>query len=605
MAIKRPSLSKFWYLGLLAILLFVIVMVLSGIIEAQVREDRNDSISEERERSKADQIQQRKSPNQNAAASALIIQDELPWGYDAIPYILYKHGVVYDEITSYDIETTNLSSYELIIIPSAQNDSFYTNWNNNIDEVETYVENGGKLWLSTCAAVSTNPKPLDPGGAISASDLEVRNVVIDPVHPWMWGAPENIFGGPYASYVSMTDLYPGSRVLARAQSTGKAVVVDYNFGSGQVFLSGMPLEITYQHHWNAKPILVNSLTRMLGLNPTRALVIQDTDPWGSTAIPVTLDELNVGYAVIDSSTMDSIDLRPYDVVIIPSGQSASFYETWNSNFPRFQNYVNGGSKLWISTANLLTDPEPLLPGGVLGANNLEIDHLVVEPYHPWMRGAPEEMYVSQAYLSSNSSFSDLVASSTILVQSRNSGVPTLVDYTHGDGRVMLSGLALEYGWLHDHDDKAILKNSLQDLLGIPFFVDMPTISDPSCIMEREPNDRPEEANGPITFGTIYCGSPDDNGSDQDNDYFYFELNCWRTLRIKVSDYLEKAAVILRSHDNIDKVLASEQDQHDGIYELEYEACSQDPGEGKYYIQIHAPPNHDEGIGDYKLRVTVN
>ncbi|MGD8753931.1 MAG: zinc-dependent metalloprotease family protein, partial [Anaerolineales bacterium] len=85
-----------------------------------------------------------------AVNPVLIIQDTLPWGYDAIQSELTANGIAYDEVDSSQIATIDLSPYEMVVIPSVQGDVFYNALNANIAKFESYVNGGGKLWQSTC-----------------------------------------------------------------------------------------------------------------------------------------------------------------------------------------------------------------------------------------------------------------------------------------------------------------------------------------------------------------------------------------------------------------------------------------------------------------------
>ena len=80
-------------------------------------------------------------------------------------------------------------------------------------------------------------------------------------------------------------------------------------------------------------------------NPSAAapvLVIMDSYPWGSTGIQDVLDVYGIPYDQVNSSEIPTIDLSPYAVVIIPSDQPQSFYDTYDSNRGKFETYTAGG-----------------------------------------------------------------------------------------------------------------------------------------------------------------------------------------------------------------------------------------------------------------------
>lgn len=193
--------------------------------------------------------------------SVLIIQDQYPWDSFAIQHILTTKGIGYDQLDSSHIPTIDLSVYDLVIIPSNQPSAFYTTWNDNLAKFESYVAAGGALWLSTTAYSSTVPEPLLPGGVINSTDLDEYNDIVEPTHPWAAGVPDPMFGN-YASHDSFTNLYPGSLVVAQAQTSHNPTLVDYQLGDGRILITGQTLEIAWAYAWDGAPILQNSLLDM-------------------------------------------------------------------------------------------------------------------------------------------------------------------------------------------------------------------------------------------------------------------------------------------------------------------------------------------------------
>ncbi|MDW7774527.1 MAG: choice-of-anchor J domain-containing protein [Desulfobulbaceae bacterium] len=189
----------------------------------------------------------------------LIIQDQLPWGYNAIQDILTANNISYHQITSAQMDAIDLSRYEMVIIPSLQTYAFYTTWNTNINQVESYVSKGGRLWQSTC---NFGLLPLaTPGGVVSGIDEDQYNLITDPSHLWVQGVPSPMFGS-MASHQSFTNLYSGSKIVATAQTSGRPVLVDYRYGAGRVLLTGQTLEYAWWNNWDGKPILENSLMEL-------------------------------------------------------------------------------------------------------------------------------------------------------------------------------------------------------------------------------------------------------------------------------------------------------------------------------------------------------
>jgi hypothetical protein len=191
------------------------------------------------------------------------------------------------------------------------------------------------------------------------------------------------------------------------------------------------------------------------------LIIQDQYPWGLTSIQDILIANAIPFDQVDSSQIPTVDLSPYGLVVIPSNQPDAFYSTWNASITRFEDYVNAGGALWLSTcADSGTTPEPLVPGGVINATDLDNYNVIVDPAHPWAAGVPNPIYGDYA---SHDSFTNLYAGSVVVAQAQTSGLPTLVDYQIGWGRILITGQTLEYAWANGWDGGPILQNSLLDM----------------------------------------------------------------------------------------------------------------------------------------------
>ncbi len=410
------------------------------------------------------------------AADVLIIQDNDPWGTTSTQDILNAHGIAFHLADSSMIPTIDLSPYTMVIIPSVQGDSFYTTFNAYLYKFEDYVSNGGKLWQSSCNFMGSI-EPLAPGGVVSADDPDEYNVLIEPGHPWVAGVPSPFYGY-YASHDSFSSLYPGSLVVATAQTSGNPTLVDYRYGAGRTLITGQPLEFFWAAGWEGAPILENSLLDLYYAPLTAdVLIIQDSDPWGSTATKDILNAHGIAFNLADSASIPTINLAPYRMVIIPSVQGDSFYTTFNANIGKFEAYVNAGGRLWQSTCNYSATPtEPLVPGGVVSATDLDTYNLILEPGHPWVTGVPSPFYGSYA---SHDSFSSLYPGSIVVATAQTSGKPTLVDYRYGAGMMLITGQTLEYAWgaLPQWEGAPILEYSLIDLYNRASGPDAPWLSE--------------------------------------------------------------------------------------------------------------------------------
>ena len=239
---------------------------------------------------------------------------------------------------------------------------------------------------------------------------------------------------------------------------------------------------------------VYETTRNQVLKPV--LIIQDQYPWDYDSIQHVLEAHDIGYEQVGSSQIPTVTLSLYDLVIIPSNQPNSFYTIWNANLAKFEDYVNAGGALWLSTcAFSATTPEPLMPGGVINSTDLDWHNDIVAPAHPWVAGVPS--LISGDY-ASHDSFTNLLPGSIVVAQAQTSHNPTLVDYTLGNGRILITGQTLEITWALRWDGAPILENSLLDMYLWAYTTDIPWLSESPITGTLTANDCQTET---VTFDT--------------------------------------------------------------------------------------------------------
>lgn len=202
-----------------------------------------------------------------------------------------------------------------------------------------------------------------------------------------------------------------------------------------------------------------------------ALVLMDYYPWGSDAIQQVLAANGVPFDIAGSSQMGRIDLSAYQVVFIANDQPSSFYDTYTANLARFEQFVQRGGTLWFGAAAWgwggggSTDGLSL-PGGAKVTGPLFEDYNdVVDPEHPTMAGLPNPFYGMSA---SHAAFEALPAGARTIARGQSSGLPTLIEYTVGAGRVLAFGQTLEYGWSYGQDAGRILENAVPYVFKAPW-----------------------------------------------------------------------------------------------------------------------------------------
>ncbi len=197
----------------------------------------------------------------SALAPVLLIMDRNPWGMTVIQDVLNKYRIPYDLLGSADISTTNLSHYPVVIIPSVQNTNYYSTYNANISEFETYVTNGGVLEFHGATYGDT---PLLPGGVLNVYDTNNDNYVEEPAHPLVSLVEDvvpNPFPGGAASHSYFSNTITGTTIVCTQGevSGGNPTLIEYPYGDGLVIASGQTLEYYYPRQSGAGLILPNMI----------------------------------------------------------------------------------------------------------------------------------------------------------------------------------------------------------------------------------------------------------------------------------------------------------------------------------------------------------
>jgi hypothetical protein len=194
------------------------------------------------------------------------------------------------------------------------------------------------------------------------------------------------------------------------------------------------------------------------------LVFMDALPWDSEALLQVLEANEIPFDLASSDDMGSIDLSGYEVVFLSSDQPQSFYDNYADNVFAFEDYVLSGGFLWVGAAawgfNEGDFDGGVLPGGatVVGPAFEDFND-VIDPEHPTMQGVPDPFFGTFA---SHAAFENMPDGTNVIATGQDSGLPTLIEYEVGAGRVLAFGQTLEYGFEFGEDAGRILEN------GVPY-----------------------------------------------------------------------------------------------------------------------------------------
>lgn len=192
---------------------------------------------------------------------ALLVEDILPWSSNANSVtlqLLVDSGVIeaYEKCSSSDIAngSIDLNDYALVVLAADQHQDFY----NNVSSVDlaSYVENGGSLFLAADTAGHTSGTySVFPFGITSVRTSAGYNYIVDDTHPMITGiySDNHVLQNSdmYGSSISHNYFlnYPEDTNVILTDSSGYATLLEFEYGSGLVVVSGLTFECGYTSHW--------------------------------------------------------------------------------------------------------------------------------------------------------------------------------------------------------------------------------------------------------------------------------------------------------------------------------------------------------------------
>ncbi len=186
------------------------------------------------------------------------------------------------------------------------------------------------------------------------------------------------------------------------------------------------------------------------------LLVIDNDSWGP-AIETILANNDIAFDMINAWQISGWDFSPYRMIIIPGVQGSNYYEFFNDNLAKFEQFIDEGGLMWMSYA---TYGEIInIPFGGYNIYDPQYYDYIVEPDYPIFSGVPNPIYGTYA---SHNSLSTTLPDDRILMTSGEypGGNPLLVERQHGVGLLVAGGLMFEYGWVYGEDAGQILENML-------------------------------------------------------------------------------------------------------------------------------------------------
>ena len=188
------------------------------------------------------------------------------------------------------------------------------------------------------------------------------------------------------------------------------------------------------------------------------LLVQDVLPWGSEANNSVLEANGIPYDVVNSNQLAGLNLSAYDDLIVAGDQPTPTYQRLTQRAAQIDSFVvNGGTLEFHAAGWGFAGGNPTgvtLPGGMHIVNSYSSLNDVLLPGHPLVAGVPDPF---TGNLASHAGFTSIPDGAELIVRDDH-GIPNLVSYVHGLGRVVASGQTLERGFSYGEPAGRILQN---------------------------------------------------------------------------------------------------------------------------------------------------
>jgi hypothetical protein len=191
-------------------------------------------------------------PISTVHAKALLVQDIAAWNNDVNGATMSNIGIAYDQITSDQLATTNLSNYQFMVFTSVQTQPFYDNVKADFTHVSNFVTAGGILiahsanWGWPGNGVWEDGFFL-PGGVGHVQQYSNSVNIIDPNATIVKGpfgtlSSADLQAWNYSTHGYFTNLVAGTHVDIAVSDPSTPCYIDYSWGLGEVRASMMTNE---------------------------------------------------------------------------------------------------------------------------------------------------------------------------------------------------------------------------------------------------------------------------------------------------------------------------------------------------------------------------
>jgi len=181
-----------------------------------------------------------------------LIQDRLPWSVDSNQFVLSELGHQVSIIPSIDIDTTDLSQFDAIVLASDQEEGTYENVETNIAAIEAFVSAGGVFVVNYAAADLDLPYQYDVLPGASGLSVEAKTSadinVLDNSHGLILGPGGTITNATLDQVLwsrhghTTLPLPAGGKAILSSEDPSEQVAFEYPLVGGHVLVHTLPIE---------------------------------------------------------------------------------------------------------------------------------------------------------------------------------------------------------------------------------------------------------------------------------------------------------------------------------------------------------------------------